>query len=254
MLVQRNDVYVTESYVIKWQLPPSSRCRAMNLLCQSQTEAQRLIAKHVNAYPLWTTGETSTLRWANLIEKFTGLYETDISPSARQWRKKRGQCCAHLVGAPKHDGKVRWALLVTADGAGAVKKQERLRDARSERLVWGDYVLIRSTRSNAVGGGTHWSWFLTPEAERREANYLTRLAQIAGCGRQPYQLSAFVNTLLQRPLHAGVRQQVAKMLRRAQKVWAKHSQGLAWPGPDPSDLPHLGAYRKARLPAGEGGI
>lgn len=240
--------------MLRLYLIVSARCRAMNQLCESQTEAQRLIAKHVNAYPLWTTGEISASRWVSLIEKFAGRYETDISPSARQWRKKRGQCCAHLMGAPVHDGRVRWVLLVTADGAGEVKTLERLQDARSERLAWGDYVLIRSTRSNAVGGGTHWSWFLTPAAERREANYLTRLAQVAGCGRQPHQLSSFTKTLLQRPLHAGVRQQVAKMLRRAQKVWAKHSQGLAWPGPDPNDLPHLGAYRKARLSTREGEI
>lgn len=215
----------------------------MNLLCDTQTNAQRLIAKHINAYPLWAAGEISSSRWEDLVEKFSGLYESDISASARQWRKKRERCCAHLLGAPQRDGKIRWVLLVTAGGSGAVKEREQLRDARSTRLLWGDYVLIQSTRSRVVGGGTHWTWFLIPTVERREANYLTKLAQTAGANRQPRQLSAFTNTLSQRPLHAGVRQQVGKMLRRAQKVWSRHSGGMPWPGPDPSSLPHVGRYR-----------
>lgn len=216
----------------------------MNLL-SSQIDAQRLIAKHVNVYPLWTSGEASALRWPELVRKFSELYEIDISPSARAWRKRRGQCCALLVGAPVPDGKVRWVLLVTEVGSGEVKQREKLRDARTDRMTWGDYVLIRSTRSSALGGGTHWTWFMTPHAERREANYLTVLAQRAAQQRQPHELAAFTTTLLNRPLHAGVRQQAAKMLRRAQKIWAKHANGMPWPGPDPVKLPHLGHYRRS---------
>jgi hypothetical protein len=216
----------------------------MNLLCDSQTHAQRLIAKHINSYPMWVGGEIQASRWDSLTETFSQVYETDISPSARQWRRKRGQCSAHLIAAPRPDGKVQWVLLVTSDGSGEAKQREKLRDARGERLTWGDYVLIRATRPNAVGGGSHWTWFLSPQVERREANYLTALAQTAGAGRQPHRLSAFTVTLLKRPLHSGVRQQVAKMLRRAVKVWAKHSHGMPWPGPDPGELPHVGAYRR----------
>lgn len=217
----------------------------MNLLCDSQTDAQRLIAKHIGGYPMWVVGEVQAARWDGLVEKFSQTYETDLSPSARQWRKRRGQCCAHLVGAHLPSGKVRWVLLVTVSGVGEAKEREKLRDARSERLVWGDYVLIKSTRPSAIGGGAHWTWFLTPHAERREANYLTALAQTAAAGRQPQRLSQFAETLLNRPLHSGVRQQVAKMLRRALKVWVKHAHGMPWPGPDPTDLPHIGTYRKA---------
>lgn len=217
----------------------------MNLLCGSQTDAQRLIAKHISGYPMWVAGDVQAARWDGLVEKFSQKYETDLSPSARQWRKRRGRCCAHLVGAPLPSGKMRWVLLVTTTGDGEAKESEKLRDARTERLAWGDYVLIKPTRPSAFGGGAHWTWFLSPHAERREASYLTALAQTAGAGRQPQRLCAFTNTLLQRPLHAGVRQQVAKMLRRALKVWTKHAQGMPWPGPDPNDLPHVGAYRRS---------
>lgn len=129
----------------------------MNLLCGTQTDAQRAISKHIGAYPMWVAGEVHQSRWGGLVDKFSRVYETDITPSARQWRKRRGQCSAHLIAAPLPDGKVRWVLLVTADGAGEVKLAEKLRDVRAERLVWGDYVLIRATRSSAFGGGTHWT-------------------------------------------------------------------------------------------------
>lgn len=245
--LEQNHVAISAPCAVVSKPIAPTRCRQMKSLCASQTEAQRLISKHANGYPLWVIGETTASRWENLVEKFSLLYEVDISPSARQWRKKRGQCCSHLVGAALPNGKIRWALLVTSHGAGEVKQREKLQDAREDRLIWGDYALIQSTRSSAVGGGTHWSWFLTPQAERREANYLTGLAQAAGSSRQSYRLEAFTGTLLNRPLHAGVRQQVAKMLRRAQKVWAKHSNGLPWPGPDPASLPHLGAYRSSAV-------
>ena len=216
----------------------------MKPLALTQTDAQRLIAKHIDGYPLWVSGGVLGSRWPLLVEKFNAKYETDISPSARQWRKKRGQCCSLLFGANLPDGKTRWVLLVTEDGRGTVKDEETLRDARNDRLVWGDYVLIRSTRSRAAGGQSHWTWFLTPGTEHREANYLTALAQRAATMKQPHLVVQYTDTLMKRPLHAGVRQQVAKMLRRAQKIWAKHATSIPWPGPDPAKLPHLGAYRK----------
>ncbi len=215
----------------------------MNDLFDTQTDAQRMISRLANVYPLWQTGDVKSVRWDSLVDKFSTLYETDLSPSARQWRKKRGQCCTYLIGARLPGDMVRWVLLVTETGHGEVKLRERLRDIRSERLVWGDYVLITSTKPRTIGGGTHWTWCFTPAAERREANYLTKLAQAAASRGQSFQLKAYTDTLLQRPLHSGIRQQTAKMLRRAQKVWARHANGLSWPGPDPAVLPYFGAYR-----------
>lgn len=226
-------------------LPTAHNAVAMNRLYLTQTEAQRAIAKHINAYPLWTGGEVREDRWDALVAKFSSRYETDISPAARQWRKKRHQCCTHLVGAALPDGAIRWVLLVTASGTGAIKDHEHLRDAHTDRLAWGDYLLVRTTRASMFGGGTHWTWYMTPQLERSEANQLTKVAQTAAALRQPYRLTAFIDTLLQRPLHAGVRQQVGKMLRRAQKVWGKHANGAAWPGPDANGLPHIGRYRAA---------
>jgi len=224
-------------------LPAAHDAVAMNRLYLTQTEAQRAIAKHINAYPLWAAGEVRDDRWEALVAKFSSRYETDISPAARQWRKKRHQCCAHLVGAALPNDTIRWVLLVTGSGSGAVKDHEHLRDAHADRLVWGDYLLVRTTRASVFGGGTHWTWSMTPQIERSEANYLTKLAAAAATGKQPDRLTAFTDALLRRPLHAGVRGQIAKMLRRAQKVWKKHSRGASWPGPDPRSLPHVGRYR-----------
>ena len=231
-------------------LQPAHDAAQMNRLHETQTEAQRTIAKHVGAYPLWISGEVDESRWDDLVRKFSELYETDISASARQWRKRRNACCAHLIGAPLPRGKIRWILMVTADGEGEVKRRERLRDAHDARMVWGDYMLVRATRASALGGGTRWTWFLAPQVEHREARYLAKVAQTAATHRQPSQLSAFADTLLKRPLHSGVRQQVARMLRRAQRVWMKHAKGMPWPGPDPGALPHIGRYRQVIAPQG----
>lgn len=217
----------------------------MNRLHKNQTEAQRAIAKHISAYPLWIGGDVHASRWDHLVQKFSQIYETDISASARQWRKNRNKCCAHLIAAPMPGEKIRWMLLVTHDGEGEVKRREQLQDAHTARLIWGDYMLVQATRTSALGGGTRWTWFLTPQVEQREARYLTKLAQVAALGGQSFRLAAFTSTLLLRPMHSGVRQQVAKMLRRAQKVWAKHAKGVPWPGPDPGALPYVGRYQRA---------
>lgn len=215
----------------------------MDKLCRTQTDAQRLIAKHIGAHPFWTSGEIAAEKWNGLVHKFNEKYETDISPAARQTRKKKGQCCAHLIAAPLPTERIRWALLVTEHGNGPVKQQEQLHDVRKAHLVWGDYLLIHATRHRNQGGGARWTWFLTKHIEKQEADYLTALAQSSGRDRRPERLRALIDqSLMKRPLHSGVRQQVAKMMRRAQKVWAKHSGGMPWPGPDPANLPAFGRY------------
>lgn len=215
----------------------------MDALCQTQTDAQRVIAKHIGTYPLWTSGEIASTKWQALVEKFNSKYETDISPAARQWRKKKAQCCTHLIAAPLPNDRIRWVLLVTDSGSGLVKEQERLQDVRKSHLVWGDYLLIHATRHRNQGGGARWTWFLTRQVEKQEADYLTGLAQSAGRARHPSWLQAYMDqSLLKRPMHSGVRQQVAKMLRRAQKVWQKHSGGMPWPGPEAAQIPAFGRY------------
>lgn len=224
----------------------------------TQIEAQRAISRLISAYPLWTTGEIAADKWPAFVTKLAARDAIDLSPAARQWRKRRGECSAHLIGAHLPLGestveRLRWVLLVTEGGRGAVKEQERLRDARTDRLVWGDYVLLYLTRPRAHGGGSRWTWCLRPQIERQEANYLHALAQAAGRARDGRRLDAYVRqSLLRRPLHSGVRTQVAKMLRRAQTLWARHSDGAPWPSVDPGQLPHLGAYRaraSARAPS-----
>ncbi len=220
----------------------------MRHLYPSQAEAQRAILRSIGrGYPLYTTGVVREDKWDRLVAKFRRLYEVDISPAARQHRKRRGRCAALLIGAglpPDDRGEmIRWVLLVTEAGTGRVKDEETLCDARSERLTWGDYVCMYLTRPRQHGGGARWTWCLTPQAERDCANYLAELAQAAGRNGDPKRLRAYVDTLLRRPMHSGVRTQAAKMLRRARKVWAKHSGAVPWPCHTPEDLPCFGRFR-----------
>lgn len=204
----------------------------MQFLRASQTAAQQAIARMIHAYPLWTSGVIEIEKWPRLVDKFSRLYEVDISPAARQWRKKRGQCSAHLIGAclpTDAAGRewVRWVLLVTENGDGPVKELEKLKDARRDRIVWGDYVLMYLTRPREWGGGSRWTWCMVPQVERQEANYVTALAQTG----DTHRMSSYIALLIRRPMHSCVRTQIAKMLRRARRVWEKHNKGKPWPGP-----------------------
>jgi hypothetical protein len=87
---------------------------------------------------------------------------------------------------------------------------------------------------------------MAPQLERQESNYLTATAQASALSNEPKRLDQYIRkSLLRRPMHSGIRTQTAKMLRRAQKVWAKHSHGKAWPSVDPSKLPILSGYRSS---------
>lgn len=220
----------------------------MKMLYETQVDAQRAISRQVHSYPLWTSGELPAEKWEAFALKMATQYEVDISPSARQWRKKKGQCSAILIAAelPQQEWgtRIRWVIMVTEKGEGSVKEKERLKDASSARITWGDYVLMYMTRPREWGGGSRWTWSMSPQLERQESNFLTATAQAAALSNEPKRLDAFIRkSLMRRPMHSGIRTQTAKMLRRAQKVWAKNSNGKPWPSVDPAKLPVLTSYR-----------
>jgi len=222
---------------------------SMKMPYETQVDAQRAISRQVHSYPLWTSGELTAEKWEAFALKMAAQYEVDISPSARQWRKKKGQCSAILIGAeiPNREwgGRIRWVLMVTEKGDGAVKEKEKLKDARNARIAWGDYVLMYMTRPREWGGGSRWTWCMSPQLERQESNFLTATAQSAALSNEPKRLDRFIrDSLMKRPMHSGIRTQTAKMLRRAQKVWAKHSRGKEWPSIDPDKLPIMTGYRR----------
>lgn len=222
---------------------------SIKALYPSQVEAQRAISRTVHTNPLYVSGEVPVEKWARLVKKFSVRYEIDISPAARQYRKKKGLCTSRLIGArlPRDAAgqeKVRWVLLVTRSGKGPVKEEEILDDAHKDRIAWGDYVLMHLTRPRQHAGGSRWTWCLAPHIEKQEANYVTSLAQAAGRSRDPSRIRAYLEqSLLRRPMHSGVRTQVAKMLRRARRVWSKHSNGQPWPATPPENLPWLGTFK-----------
>lgn len=214
----------------------------MQCLKPSQAAAHQAISRLIAAYPLFSVGIVEREKWPALVDKFAERYEVDISPSARQWRKQRGQCSTHLIGAalpPNAAGRelVRFALLVTEQGVGEVKVREKLANAHAVRLQWGDYELLRMTRPSQWGGGSRWTWQMSREIERQEANYLTALAQSCAMAGDSTRLNAAVAPFLRRPMHSGVRTQAAKILRRCQVIWDRHARGKPWPCVNPSGLP-----------------
>jgi len=239
-------------------LHPQHETPKVRLLYPTQTDAQRAIARLINSHPLYAAGECDLEKWPNFALKAAALYGVDLSPAARQYRKKKkGECSTHLIAAemaPKEWGtKVKWYFLVSEKGAGPVKEKEKLQDARDKksRLIWGDYKLLTMTRPREYGGGTRWTWNLRSEIEAQEEKYLTALAQASAKENQPKRLDEFIrNSLLRRPMHSGVRSQIARMLRRARVIWQKHAKVKKdgtkpdWPSIDPDKLPIMTGYRR----------
>jgi len=214
----------------------------MKLLYESQADAQRAISRTISAYPLHTSGVVSAHKFPALVKKFCEEYEVDISPAARQHRKRTKRCSTRLIAAEIPGEKIRFVLLVTEHGSGTVKEKEMLVSARKKRLRWGDYVLMYKTRTRRHGGGSRWTWCMTKEVERDNANYLHALAQSAAKKNDVARLRSFVDTLTRRPMHSGVRIQTQKMMRRAMSVWRKHSD-KPWPSIRPDDLPFFSSYK-----------
>jgi len=203
------------------------------------TAQQHLLRVVPQGYCWWTAGVIPLEKRDVLAEKFADIYGTRLGKDRRYDRKRRGLANAEAVAAM--DGSVlRWVLVAT-DGDGPVHEKERLRDARtsSGRILWGDdYLLQESRRPTTRGGGTHWSWWLTRECESRTAKYADLAAKT-----NPDELASYVKMQLNRPLHSGVRTQLAKIFRRAKTVQAHHFPNRPWAGPDPDHLPFITGFR-----------
>ena len=216
----------------------------------TQVRAQQHLLRVVpQGYYWWTSGVVLPERKDALAEKFADLYGTTLGKDRRYVRKSKGLANAEAVCVV--DGSVyRWFLVVT-DGEGVVHDSEKLKDARtsSGRIRWADdYVLQDSRRPTTRGGGNHWSWWLTPEAESMISRYVDRLAK-----SNPSEMATYVEFQLRRPLHSGVRTQMGRILRRAKKLHAHHFPTQPWPCVEPDELPFISGFRAAQCTSGKAG-
>lgn len=220
----------------------------MKLLASEFQVQQQLLKLVPNGFPYFLTGECKTVeRLEELASKFEEHYGTNLSAPQRAYRKTKGLGNCHAYSAwCEGDGVFRW-FLIASEGANPIfDAHSKLGDARKSdsRITWGkEYVMFPVTRPKQHGGGQHWTWFIQRETQR-EIDLLVGKSLKQG----PWQLPLFLETLLHRPMHSGIRSQINRVIHRAHKSFCQMHPTLEWKGPTPEKkLPVVAGFHKTEL-------
>jgi len=207
---------------------------------ETQFKALQWVLRQLpRGYHYWQVKDVSEARLNELAALWAEHYGTDLVPRHRTYRKSKGLAAACAASSPLPQGGHR-CILLAGDGVGPIRENRKLRDGRnkSTRPTWGDYVLHEATRPKEMGGGLHWSWYLTPRVQSQIESYLVTLIKTG----KPDAVAGFWHSCLQRPLFAGVRSALTRILRSNQKLWSACWPGKPWPGPI-APLPAVPGFR-----------
>jgi hypothetical protein len=191
-------------------------------------------------YWWWTAGTVPAGKLVSVAEKLNDQYCTMIPPMARYRAGFKGATKARAVSAPLPDGTAAHFVLI----ADRHLPRETMRDARERngRLIWGDYILLPTTKPRELRGGLSWSWHLLPQIRGEMEDYGSHLIK-----SNPGALVGFWERQLHRPMFAGVRSQTTAMLRSQAKLWSRVHPNRPWPAVDPTQsLPYVGTLRAHR--------
>lgn len=214
-------------------------------LFDSQFRLQQYIIRLVvrGSY-FWVGGTTAAAKLEGLAAKFAEKYGTDLKDSERHYKRRKGQASTRFLATQLPDGDYLWFLVAT-EGVGRIHEEEMLYDTRelNERIIWNkEYILHQTKRPSTMGGGKHWSWWLLHQREREISSYLDSLAK-----EGDPRLKCYIAEIQARPLHSGVRSQLWKMYRRANKILLARHPEIPWPGPDMSEpLPWVSKFVAAQ--------
>lgn len=217
------------------------------IIFESQKKAQQFICRIVpRGYWWWLSGIAINKTDLDARHaKYAEHYGCDLSPDKKSYRKRNGLANTHFIACQlppeKMEGGFIWYLLVT-DGAGSVRENLKLQDARINRgrTTWGDdYVLYEATRHRNEGGGVRWSWYMKPERQKELDYYVGQLLKTA-----PGELNAFFEAQCRRPMHHGIRQYITRLLKRAHQNFTRMYPGKPWQARDPNKpLPIISGYQ-----------
>ncbi len=211
-------------------------------LFDSQLQFQQDMLRMVpRGYFFHTSGVSKSRdKLMTLAGKFEENYGTALDRSERQYRRKKELANTLFSAIKMPDGTYIWYLLAT-DGLGPIRN-EPLKDARSttgtDRIMWGDsYMMAVATKPRDAGGGTYWSWWLQPRKLgilEQHSIYLIK--------EDPAEIPSFWTSQKRRPMHAGIRSQLTRLLKSNIKLWSACHPGREWPGPKPP-LSAITGYR-----------
>ena len=205
----------------------------------TQREAMHWLATQIprGKYWWWTDGTVPAGKLPTLAEKLNDQYCTMISPMARYRAGRSGMPRVRAVSALLPDSDVAHFVLI----ADQPLARETMRDARERngRLIWGDYILLQTSKPRELRGGLSWSWHLLPQKRDEMEDYGAHLIK-----SNPGAVAGFWDRQLRRPMFGGVRSQTAAMLRSQAKLWSRVHPDRPWPSVNPTrPLPFIGTFR-----------
>lgn len=216
------------------------------IIFESQKKAQQFLCRIVQrGYWWWTSGiAINKAKLDALHASYAEYCGCDLPPARKAYQKKIGLANTHFIACPLPpevmEGGYVWYLLAT-DGKSPVRDNTKLMDARQvgKRVTWGeDYVLSEAPRHRQEGGGTRWSWYFQPKAQKELDFYTGQLLKTA-----PSELRAFFESQCRRPMHHGIRLFIARLLKRAHQNFGRMYPGKPWPARDPNKpLPIITGY------------
>lgn len=199
---------------------------------RSNTAAMLLALLYAQSgHTAWTGGEVQTTHLGRFVTKLNGTLHIARAAHQRTYYKKRGEASVHLVALPA-DGYVRWVLMSTRGRMGLLDRSIALPGpvhdlrAHGQHLRWKDYELFRMQKRFHLGGhdtatDETWSWRILPAVvDAHEAMIVERAKR-----HDKHGLLMHLETLRSAPQFAGVRMQVGRLHREANKLWRKCGGG-----------------------------
>lgn len=208
---------------------------------ETQSQALQYILRQVpRGYFWWESKDVSADKIDHLAGQWAEHYGTTLPAHARLYKRKKGQATACAVAALLPSGKWRCMLLAT-DGVGPIRQNTKVQDARTRdgKPRWGHYLMNQATRPREMGGGVHWSWYLDPIEQNQIENYLVTKIK---AGASAEVAGFWQDNLLRRPLYAGIRSSLTRILKSNIKLWSAIWKDKPWPGPQ-APLPHIAGFK-----------
>lgn len=202
-----------------------------------------ILLNYQRGYTCWVSFDTRPEKLPELATKFRDEYGTHFSPAERHRRKRKGLPNAVAFIGPDYGrpDRVRVFLMATEHAKTfAVGPFSR----EKWNVVPPEYSRFHMLQEPRDRGDYAWTWRIQNKEYGVLEQFLTALVKEGKVDDVATQTARLVSM---NPLFGGVRRQVRRLLKGAQKLWVGiNKEKRAWPGPDPDRLPMMGSYKVDR--------
>lgn len=196
---------------------------------------QRILRNFTLGYEVWISFVTDVEKVGAKDVEWTAQYGTRLLSYQRQDRKQRGHPTAvatsvRVLGAPHSRELILMATPLALAAHPSSHWQKQRWNQRPPEC--GDYFMVREPRTRRDYA---WTWRLKQQELNKLSARMTTLVKAGNAAALRSELEVWTRVFI---MHRGVRQQFARLLTSAQKLWhvCHHSQ---WPGIEPGALPFI---------------